>query len=115
MLPTFPDLALISAVMNPQSPKSGQPFTVTLVIVNQGTRDAGAFAVATSFLPGNVYSATNVSGLAVQTQTTINLTGTVTGAGTYTINLVLDLNNQVDEGPTGKVNNKPGFTYTISS
>jgi ABC-type branched-subunit amino acid transport system substrate-binding protein len=115
VLPAFPDLALVSAVMNPQSPKSGQPFTLTLVIVNQGTRDAGPFAVATSFLPGDVYNAVSVSGLAAQTQATINLTGTVTGAGTYTINLVLDLNNQVDEGPTGKANNKPAFTYTISS
>ena len=105
---------MIAAVMNPPSPVSGQPFTLTVTVQNQGGADAGQFAVATSFMPGNVYSAANVSGLAAGATTTVNLTGTVTGAGTYTIDIVLDLNSQVDEGPNGEANNKPQFTYTVS-
>lgn len=116
-LPTvepFTDLVMVSAIMTPASPTSGQPFTLAVTVRNQGTLAAGPFAVATSFLPGDVFSAVNVPGLAAGTDTVVNLTGTVTGSGTFTIAIVLDLNNQVDEGPNGKVNNKPTFTYTVN-
>lgn len=109
----FPDIVMINAVMNPPSPTSGQPFTLSVTVQNQGTVDAGSFAVATSFMPGNVYSAQNVGGLQAGAQTTVNLPGTVNGTGTFTIEIVLDLNNQVSEGPNGEANNKPQFTYTV--
>jgi uncharacterized repeat protein (TIGR01451 family) len=104
---------MVSAILNPPVPKSGQPFTLAVTVKNQGNLDAGSFAVATSFLPGNVYSAVNIGGLAVGAQTTVNLTGTVTGSGDFTIDIVLDLNNQVDEGPSGEANNKPQFSYHV--
>jgi subtilase family serine protease len=116
-LPTvapFTDLVVVSAVMVPASPTSGQPFTLGVTLMNQGTQDAGGFAVATSFLPGEVYSAVNVPNLPAGQQTVVNLSGTVTGSGTYTIAIVIDLNNQVDEGPNGEANNKPTFTYTVN-
>jgi len=112
--PATADLVMISAVMNPMVPTSGQPFILSVVIRNQGNRDAGAFAVATSFLPGDVYSAVNVAGLPAGTQTTVNLSGTVNGSGNFTIAIVIDLNNQVDEGANGKANNKPQFNYTVN-
>ena len=114
MPPQFADLVMVSATMNPPSPKSGQPFTLAVTIKNQGAVDAGPFAVATSFLPGNVYSAANVGSLAAGAQTTVNLSGTVSGSGDFTIAIVLDLNNQVDEGPNGKANNKPQFSYHVN-
>ncbi len=112
--PSFADLVMVSATMNPPVPTSGQPFTLAVTIKNQGSRDAGPFAVATSFLPGNVYSAVNVGGLAAGAQNTVVLAGTVTGSGDFTIAIVIDLNNQVDEGPTGKANNKPQFSYHVN-
>ncbi len=112
--PQFADLVLGTATMNPAVVKSGQPFTLVVTIINQGSRDAGAFAVGTSFLPGDVYSAVNVNGLAAGAQTTVNLPGTVTGSGNFTIAIVLDLNNQVDEGPNGEANNKPQFSYSVN-
>jgi uncharacterized protein YraI len=113
-VPQFADLVMTSATMNPAIVKSGQPFTLSVTVMNQGSRDAGQFAVATSFMPGDVYSAAVVNGLAAGAQTTVNLPGTVNGSGNYTIAIVLDLNNQVDEGPAGEANNKPTYSYTVT-
>jgi subtilase family serine protease len=65
-------------------------------------------------LPGDVYSAATINGLAAGAQTTVNLNGTVTGSGNFTIAIVIDLNNQVDEGPAGETNNKPQFSYSVN-
>lgn len=110
----YADLVLVNTLLNPAIPNSGQPFTLVMTVQNQGTRDAGAFAVAASFLPGNVYNAVNVSGLAAGAQISINMTQTVTGSGEFGIAIVLDLNNQVDEGPAGEANNKPLFSYRVN-
>jgi ABC-type branched-subunit amino acid transport system substrate-binding protein len=110
----YADLVLVNTLLNPAIPTSGQPFTLVVTIQNQGTRDAGAFAVATSFLPGNIYSAVNVSGLAAGAQISLNINQTVTGSGDFGIAIVLDLNNQVDEGTAGEANNKPLFNYHVN-
>ncbi len=108
----FPDLVVLSTVFNPPQPKSGQPFTVSVVIRNQGVANAGQFAVAASFLPGNVYAAQTVPGLAAGAATTVNLTATVTGPGTYTVAIVVDLNKEVNQGPNKKSNEFP-ISYTV--
>ncbi len=108
----FPDIIGLSAVFNPPTPKSGQPFTVTVAIRNQGTTDAGGFAVAATFLPSNAFASAHVPGLAAGQATTVNLTATVTGPGTFTIAIVLDLNKEVNEGP-GEANNNFNVTYTV--
>jgi hypothetical protein len=108
------DLVMVSAAMNPSSPQSGQPFSLVVTIRNQGNSNAGTFAVAASFLPGEVYSAATINDLAAGAQTTINLNGTVIGSGDFTIAIVMDLNNQVDEGPAGEANNKPQFSYHVN-
>ena len=107
------NLVGLTYVINPSMPKSGQPFTVSLVIQNQSSIDAGTFAVAGSFLPGNVYAAQQLTGLAANATTTVNLTATVTGPGTYTIEVVLDLNNQLNLGPN-RTHNKFPVTYTVT-
>jgi ABC-type branched-subunit amino acid transport system substrate-binding protein len=109
----YADLIMLSAVFSPAVPQPGMPFTLSVVVKNQGNADAGQFAVATSFQPGNVYTAAIVPGLPAGQQTTVNLTATVGGTTVSTIAVVLDLNNQVDEGPNGKANNKPEITYRI--
>lgn len=108
----FPDLVVLSTVFNPPQPKSGQPFTVSVVLRNQGVANAGSFAVAASFLPGNVYAAQTVPGLAAGAATTVNLTATVTGPGTYTVAIVVDLNHEVNQGPNKKSNEFP-ISYTV--
>jgi ABC-type branched-subunit amino acid transport system substrate-binding protein len=67
------DLVMVSAAMNPSAPQSGQPFSLVVTIRNQGNSNAGTFAVAASFLPGEVYSAATINDLAAGAQTTINL------------------------------------------
>ncbi len=109
----FADIVLVSASMNPPVPQPGVPFTLMAVIKNQGNADAGQFAVATSFKPGEVYTAAIVPGLPAGQQTTVNLSNTVNGTGFFTIAIVLDLNNQVNEGPAGEANNKPEFSYKV--
>jgi ABC-type branched-subunit amino acid transport system substrate-binding protein/uncharacterized protein YgiM (DUF1202 family) len=111
----FPDITPISVVLNPPQPKVNQPFIASVVLQNKGTVNAGQFAVAATWLPGNVYSAIVVDGLAAGATTTVNLQVSpgVTGAGTFTIEVVADLNNQVNEGTTGEANNKYSITYTV--
>lgn len=101
----IPDLVVSNAI--PNRLIIGQPFNVTATVTNQGGAAAGPFAVAASFEPGGVYSAVNLQGLGAGQSINITLTGTLgTGAtGQYTVAIVADLNDQVNEGPAGEANN----------
>ncbi|HRE48190.1 MAG TPA: ABC transporter substrate-binding protein [Aggregatilineales bacterium] len=113
-LAPFADIVLVNASLSPYPLKSGQPFTLTATIRNAGGRDAGPFAIAAAFDPGGVFGATNLSGLAAGQQVTVNIPyAGVTGGGVFKIAIVLDLNLQVDEGPSGEANNKPEITYEL--
>ena len=102
--PSRPDLIVTSAI--PSRLPIGNPFSVTVTIRNQGTLDAGAFAVAATFAPGTAYSAVNLPGLGAGQQTNITLTGVLAGpTGPQNVVIIADLNNQVDEGPEGEANN----------
>ncbi len=107
------NIVFLNASLNPPIPQPGQPFTLTVTVQNQGTANATQFAVAASFKPGEVYAAGIVPSLAVGAQGTVALTATVNGTGVETIAIVLDLNQEVDEGPAGEADNQPLFTYRI--
>jgi len=109
----YVDLVGVTYVVNPPTVKSGQPFTVSVVIRNQSGLDAGPFAVATSFLPGNVFSAVNLPGLPAGQTTTVNLAATVTGTGTFTVQVILDLNSQVNLG-SNRAHAQFPVTYTVA-
>jgi branched-chain amino acid transport system substrate-binding protein len=109
----LPDIVLANATMNPPVPQPNVPMNLLITVKNQGTAPAGQFAVATAFDPGQVFASAIVNGLAPGQSITVTLTGTVTGTGVPTIAIVLDLNSQVNEGPTGEANNKPEFTYRV--
>ncbi|MCS6872720.1 MAG: ABC transporter substrate-binding protein [Anaerolineae bacterium] len=109
----FPDIVLVNAVLSPPIPAPNQPFTLTVTVQNQGQANAGQFAVATSFLPGNVYTAAIVPNLPAGQITNVNLTATVSGTAVETIAIILDLNQEVNEGPSGEANNQPLFSYRI--
>lgn len=108
------DLVILSAL--PTRLFVGVPFNVTVTIRNQGLLDAGAFAVAATLQPGEVYSAVNVPGLAAGQQITINLTGTLTGTtGPQNVVIVTDLNQQVPEGAAGEANNLFPYLYVADA
>jgi len=84
----------------------GQPASVFITVRNRGLRAAGSFAVAGTFEPGGQYSGMNLPGLGAQQATTIELRPTLNGAaGPQSVVIVVDLNQQVPEGPAGEANN----------
>jgi ABC-type branched-subunit amino acid transport system substrate-binding protein len=107
------DIAFVSANFTPTNLQPGVPFTMAVTVSNAGGVAAGEFAIATSFKPGDVYTAAIVSGLAPGQQTVVNLSATLTGTGAEQIAIILDLNNQVSEGATGEGNNNPIVTYKV--
>jgi len=112
-IPTAPpvaDLIIVSA--SPNRITLDEPFTVSAVVLNQGALPAGAFAVATSFQPGGVYTGVNVNSLGAGQQTTVQFQQTISGdTGPQSIKIIADLNSQIDEGVAGEANNS-NYTYT---
>lgn len=102
--PQEPDLVVLHA--GPPRLILDQPMSVNVTLRNQGLSAAGPFAVAASFEPGGRYVGVNVPWLAAGEQTTVQLSATLTGAtGPQSIIIVVDLNQQVAEGPAGEANN----------
>jgi uncharacterized protein YgiM (DUF1202 family) len=105
-----PDIIVLSVV--PTRLTVGVPFTVTVTLLNQGGSNAGPFAVASTFQPGGIYAAVNLPGLAAGQQTVINLGGTLVGpTGPQNVVIVVDLNQEVAEGPGGEANNNFSYPY----
>jgi uncharacterized protein YgiM (DUF1202 family) len=109
----FPDLVVIA----PPSGNFtiGQAFVIQVTVRNQGSVDAGPFAVAITLPSENLYMAQNLPGLAAGQQTITTLSGTLSSVtGTYTSIFIADLNSQVNEGPAGEANNNTfAFTYFV--
>ena len=103
--PSIADIVITNAVPNRLT--TGGAFSITVTVRNQGFAAAGAFAVATSLMPGNVYAAQNLNGLAAGQTANITLSGTLGAGATGSQNIVIvaDLNDQVPEGATGEANN----------
>lgn len=112
--PLEPDLVATNVTISPSNPRPGDPITATITIENQGRTDAGPFAVATSFRPGDVYTANNLNGLAAGQSITTTLTNTVTQTGFVPdLGIVVDLNNAVNEGTAGENNNIFTVSYKV--
>ena len=102
--PQEPDLVVLHA--SPPRLILDQPMSVDVTLRNQGLTAAGPFAVAASFEPGGRYVGVNVPWLNAGEQTTVQLSVTLTGAtGPQSVIIVVDLNQQVAEGPAGEANN----------
>lgn len=101
------DIIIVGAT--PTVLNRGQNFLITVTVQNIGTVSAGQFAIATTLQPDNVYSGvTFTSGLGAGQQTTIVLTGSLPAAGPtgiYSVPIIADLNQEVNEGPAGEANN----------
>ena len=111
--PQEADLIVESASVVPSPINAGQPFSVTATVRNIGNTAAGNSAIAATFPPNDVYSAVTIGSLAPGQATTVTLTGTLTNTGFYTVVIVVDLNNQVNEGPGEANNNSFSFSYTV--
>jgi ABC-type branched-subunit amino acid transport system substrate-binding protein len=112
-LPPNPDLVVVSAFLSQNPLKQNTPFNLTITVRNQGGVDAGPFAVAASFQ--NVYGAVNVPGLASQQQITVVISypGVPNVGSNFKDAVVLDLNNEVNEGPAGEANNLFEIIYSV--
>lgn len=114
-----PDIVILP--LAPITLTRGVAFNLTVTVRNQGSIDAGPFAIATTLQPDGVYAALNLPGLAAGQQTLATLTGTIPAVGptgtfgsSPAVPIVADLNNQVNEGAAGEANNSLTlFTYMI--
>lgn len=104
------DVVITNAI--PNRLPTDAPFNVIVTVRNQGLLDAGQFAVAATFEPGGAYAGVNIPFLGAGQQTTVNLTGSLSGpTGPQQITIIADLNNQINEGSVGEANNDD---YSIS-
>jgi ABC-type branched-subunit amino acid transport system substrate-binding protein len=92
----IPNIVIDAASVAPSPIIAGRPFTVSVTLRNSGGGPAGEFAVAATFPPNNVFSSATVpAGLAPGQTTVVNLSGTLTNTGYYSVVIVADLNKQV--------------------
>jgi branched-chain amino acid transport system substrate-binding protein len=110
-LPSQADLVIDSVVLNPPQPIPNQPFTATITVRNAGGAAAGRFAVAATWEPGSVYTATFIDGLAAGQSAQAFLTPTVSGSGIFQVAVIVDLNNDVPE--FNESNNTYNITYRV--
>ncbi len=111
-----PDIVITNVTLAPSSPiPTNVLFSATITIKNQGGSAAGTFAVATTFLPGNIYSAQNLpAGLGAGQTTTVVLSTTFGATGNVNnLSIVADLNNEVAEGAVGETNNLFSISYKV--
>ena len=111
--PAIPDIVITSAV--PSSMTQGVLTSVNVTVANIGGADAGGFAIAASFPPDNAYASANVAGLPMGAQQIVILPVTLSGStGNYSVTIVADLNNEVNEGDSGEANNHNfSFSYKV--
>jgi ABC-type branched-subunit amino acid transport system substrate-binding protein len=110
-LPPNPDIVIDSVVFNQTQLVPNRPFTAVVTVRNAGGSAAGQFAVAGTFEPGGVYTASFVGGLAGGQTAQTQLTATVTGTGSYSVAVIADLNNDIPEG--NETNNTYNLSYRV--
>jgi len=107
------DVIIQSAVITPATIISGQTFTISVTVTNIGAAPTGTFAVGGTFAPSNLFLSGQVPALAPGQSLVVNLTGIFIANGRFTSSLIVDTNNQVNEGPVGEQNNIYNLTYSI--
>jgi cell division septation protein DedD len=112
----FADLVIDLWTITPQTPIANQTFYVTIVVRNQGSRDAPASLLTGIFQPGNERSDMAVPPLRAGESVTLPpMYVTLRSSGpNQTATLTLDVQNEVDEGPVGEANNVVTITYNVN-
>lgn len=108
-----PDVIIQSAVVNPTPIISGQTFTIAVTVTNIGAAPTGTFSVGGTFAPSNLFLSGQVPALAPGQSLVVNLSGVFIANGQFTSSLIIDSNNQVNEGAVGEQNNIYNLTYSI--
>ncbi len=111
--PPVPDIVIESATVSPNPIVPNQAFILSTTVCNRGGSNAGQFGVAATLPPNNVFTSAVISGLAAGQCAVANLTGTLVNTGFYSVVIVSDLNNDVQEGP-GESNNNFNFSYAVN-
>ncbi len=107
------DVVIDSVTLNPARPLSGQQFTATVRVRNAGQTATPGFAVAASWMPGNVYSSVIVEPLNAGEARDVTLQATINGSGKPTVAVIADLNSEVTESNEG--NNQFSITYVVDA
>lgn len=109
------DIVIIGA--SPANLTLGIPSVINVTVRNAGASNAGPFAIAATFPPDNTFASAIVDGLLAGTETIVQLPITLTTTtGNYSVAIVADLNNQVDEGTAGEANNNVfAFNYKVDN
>lgn len=113
--PQEPDLIIETVAISPQPIVPNTPFNITVTVRNAGNTAAGPFTVGATLPPTNVATSAAVAGLPPGQTIVVNLPGTITISGFYSASVVVDLNNQVNEGATGELNNVYNINYSIDT
>ncbi len=111
--PQVADIQIQAAAVSPNPIRPGQSFNVSVTVRNVGNTDAGSFAVAATFQPGNVFTSSSIGSLAAGSTTTVTLSGTLSNTGNYSTVIVADLNDQVREGNGENNNNDFSLSYRV--
>lgn len=106
-----PDIVIDTVVLSPTQPVPGQPFSATVTVRNAGGGAAGAFSIAATFQPGDVFTSAFIPGLAAGQSIQVQLSGTLPGTGVFTEVVVADLNKEVAEA--NEDNNNYSVTYRV--
>ena len=109
------DLIIVSASISPNPITPNQNFTVNITVGNIGGTAAGAFTVAGTFPPNNIGLVATVPGLGAGQSANVSMSGILTGTGAFTTSLIIDSNNQVNEGVVGEQNNIYNISYTVGA
>jgi ABC-type branched-subunit amino acid transport system substrate-binding protein len=107
------DVIIDSVQVLPQVIVPNQNFAVNVLVRNIGSGAAGAFTIAGTFPPNNTTLPAIVPGLPPGGSAVATINGILTNTGVYTTSLIIDSNNQVNEGQTGELNNIFNLTYRI--
>lgn len=109
------DLVIDSVTLNPGTPTANQTFTVSVVIRNQGTVNAGTSLLVGVFQPGNETSPVAVPAINAGQSVTVSMPVTLHGSGAnQTATITVDSKNEINEGPNGEANNIKTITYNVN-
>jgi ABC-type branched-subunit amino acid transport system substrate-binding protein len=107
------DIVIDNVLLSPAQLTPGQPFVANVILRNAGSVSTGVFTIATSFQPGAVYSSNVVQNIEPNASLTVPLSATLAGSGAFTVDVVADTTNAVNEGATGESNNIFRLSYRI--
>lgn len=107
------DIIIENVIITPTTIIPGQAFIANVTLKNNGAARTGSFSVAASFEPGAVFTSNVVPNIEPGASVTLPLSATVVGTGSFSVDVVADVTNNVNEGASGEQNNIFRLSYTV--